>query len=548
MLFSRIYNWIKYKTLPPSLLFNNRLYVERDSKHRRVVSNFGLTFRNSKWSSYSRVNINLTSRPNYIKLLSYIFLAFTLISITWSWAKYYDFNLLNNPFYSLVWFLLDADIYVKVIFVSSWLCISQLLISNLHDKFVSSLVQPETNAQPLLVPKSFQKVLLYRYLTTNQDKILIEKLVTPSFNQSTSLNYTLLSKYLFTSSNLLSKSTANKTDLISSVNLLTNQTPLNTFKFTQLRGNLNALELDYLVFKLKDSSASQTSDEFYRWALEPIHTELNNSYSTLITSSGLFYNPSLTYSNLQFMTSSYPELSNLNNALFTQLAAVRQQRWLYKYNLLHRSTLSAANNITLAKKLINSGFLNSSLFTRNIWAASSLNNLTKNTNVNGFTDQTIKSLYTSTYGNYENPNFITVSGLTSVPTVFNGTLLTSLNNYETSYYWFLQRFYQYNTLSTASMSFNPQLKSESYSLTAKNMKLLANATTLFDSYSLTGESVYSQLNSVKVPSSTLNDHYLNYTDYSLFTKGRSDQLTTLANNKFNTKFVYFTPSELKSNK
>jgi hypothetical protein len=49
MLFQRLYNWIKYKTLPSSFLFKNRLFIERDSKHRRVLSNFGLSFRNSKW-------------------------------------------------------------------------------------------------------------------------------------------------------------------------------------------------------------------------------------------------------------------------------------------------------------------------------------------------------------------------------------------------------------------------------------------------------------------------------------------------------------------
>ena len=52
-MFKRLYNWLKLKTLPSSILFKNRLFVERDSKHRRIMSNFGLTFRNSKWSEYA---------------------------------------------------------------------------------------------------------------------------------------------------------------------------------------------------------------------------------------------------------------------------------------------------------------------------------------------------------------------------------------------------------------------------------------------------------------------------------------------------------------
>jgi hypothetical protein len=47
-IFNKIYSNFKAKMLPPSLNSKNRLFIERDSKHRRITSNIGTTFRNSK--------------------------------------------------------------------------------------------------------------------------------------------------------------------------------------------------------------------------------------------------------------------------------------------------------------------------------------------------------------------------------------------------------------------------------------------------------------------------------------------------------------------
>ena len=101
MLFSRVYNWIKYKTLPPSVLFLNRLFVERDSKHRCVLSNLGLTFRNSKWSMYARTNVQDGGYAHlHMHLLT--FLSLTGITLTMHYVlSYYSFvpvfNCLLSP-------------------------------------------------------------------------------------------------------------------------------------------------------------------------------------------------------------------------------------------------------------------------------------------------------------------------------------------------------------------------------------------------------------------------------------------------------------------
>ena len=83
MLFKRIFNWLKLKSITPSTLYRNRLFIERDSKKRRVMSNFGLTFRNSKWTDYSLNNVSLKSIERSKSLLFNTFSALFLVMSLW---------------------------------------------------------------------------------------------------------------------------------------------------------------------------------------------------------------------------------------------------------------------------------------------------------------------------------------------------------------------------------------------------------------------------------------------------------------------------------
>jgi hypothetical protein len=97
LLFQRLYNLIKYKTIPSSFLFKNRLFIERDSKHRRVTSNFGLNFKNSKWLNYEVYNIKLHFKNNYFKFIFWIIFFFIFILFIKNFNQYYMFSdLFNN--------------------------------------------------------------------------------------------------------------------------------------------------------------------------------------------------------------------------------------------------------------------------------------------------------------------------------------------------------------------------------------------------------------------------------------------------------------------
>jgi hypothetical protein len=155
-------------TLPPSVLFLNRLYVERDSKHRRVTSNLGLTFRNSKWSSYARVNINIGSQNSYVTFLSKFITFLILVEGILKFTVYYNISSLQSPFYTSLWFLLDADLYFKTFLISSLLCNFQLLFNFILPKWLSYTTdQPNYKSEmsQLHLPKRLHKPLLYLWST-----------------------------------------------------------------------------------------------------------------------------------------------------------------------------------------------------------------------------------------------------------------------------------------------------------------------------------------------------------------------------------------------
>ena len=111
MLFKRLYNWIKYKTLPTSFLFKNRLFIERDSKHRRIFSNLGLSFRNSKWSNYETYNIKLQFKRNYLRFFFWIIFFIFSVFFLFYFKKYYIFSYFFNSMSFLFWISIDTFDY-----------------------------------------------------------------------------------------------------------------------------------------------------------------------------------------------------------------------------------------------------------------------------------------------------------------------------------------------------------------------------------------------------------------------------------------------------
>ena len=554
MLFSRVYNWIKYKTLPPSVLFLNRLFVERDSKHRRVTSNLGLTFRSSKWSTYARVNVNLNSKTNYFQIVSKALLTSFLVLGLYAFSSYYNTSPFSNYGYPLVWFLFDADLYLKVVFSSSLFCTLQLLTSSLQNRLLDSFSLSSLTASsvdqslstPAQLPKRLHKSVLYTWLTSNSCKGDVSTMFGASESSSSRDTSIEITQRLYQLSNLLSKSSQSNISTSALFEKLESETLSEVSRYATLSSNANSsVVLDYLLLgSYNNSSTNSYFSECSHWSLDSIQRELGTSPESLKTLEGLFYATSFSYSKLNNLSMSLPEMGGLRHSVEDQLSAIRWQRWLYKYNILHRASLKNTMYITSAKKLLSSGFYGSSLSTNNIWAASAMGNSSQGQDV-------VQNLTQAIYGDFSRVNASLNTHIAPNSGFYNSALLGSLGFYELSYHWFIQRFYQFNTLNSNRVVSLPSLKSPTTPLLFTNVHQYESSKLNFSlgvSNALTYEGSVLDFN--LSPSSTKSavanfsdsDVYLQYSDYSTFSKQKVEIIRNLTSNSTSSSLASYSPS------
>ena len=541
MLFTRLYNWIKYKTLPPSVLFLNRLFVERDSKHRRVTSNLGLTFRNSKWSTYARTNINVSSRTSYIFTLLKAALAFSSLVALFYFTSYFYTSPLNSVVYTTLWFLFDADVYLKLIFSSSLLCSFQLFASTLLNAAFNTLfgvtavatVKENTAGSQISIPKRLHKPIFYASLVNGTYSDDYSNL----FNLSTSSNHAETHLDLFTNLyksshaiNLVSSSADDLRCALQSLSTTSSNMGTQSDLSSSSTLNFNLLTLDYDLFNRTSPNSSSFSQETTQWVIGSIHTELTRNNFELQTVNGLFYLPNFSYSKLNRLSLLFPEASNFRNSVTDQLKVIQWNRWIYKYNILHRSLLKTASSITFTKRLLSSGFYNSSLLTNNIWAASAVNSEQLN-------PQSFGDITRSIYGDSYKLSRSTSPLLRPTPGFYNSNALNSLKFYEISYHWFIQRFYQLNTLNTNHVQLAKSLNSGS------GLSMQAG----IQAYQASQLNLNAGINAVSASnnSTSQTDIYLSYVDANQFSKSKLDSMQNLAANNSSGTTVFFTPRTLK---
>jgi hypothetical protein len=479
MLFQRLYNWIKYKTLPPSILFKNRLFIERDSKHRRIFSNFGLTFRNSKWSNYATYNIKSQFKWNFMTIFLFLLVFFLLIFFIFNFKKYYIFFYCFNSFSFLFWISIDAfDYYLS--FIVWFFTVFFSLLSNIvytffffnnfscdkdtkilfENKFFNKIyLKNTTNSGIVTLSKHDANWILYSWLTNTTTKntfMFLENIFTQKINKNfwTSYYDFFIKLYKITYLCNLSQETTS----IFAINTFLNQFNNKNYRgnnfqlisFLDNSNNLTQFSSFFLHYMLKNSQnyfsqnvSKSNSLTFiknrFEWNSSLFLVELIKNNSLINFKTGFFFFNTFNYGHLNSFLNEYPELILLTSSLSDQLNAAKWNRWLYRYSILHRKILKNSHKLTLSKHLITSGFYNSSLFTKNIWA--SLTFLKYNDK-----DFIFNSLY-----NLYNMNYIKNSSISMQTSMhFNDNLnnLKLLNFYENSYFWFLKRYYFLNTLSS----------------------------------------------------------------------------------------------------
>lgn len=552
LLFSLVYTWIKYKMTPPSLLALNRLFVERNSKHRRITSNLGLTFRNSKWSSYARSNINLNSKSNYLTLAYKLGLAlFAFVTFT-AGLHLYNQNASNHFLISLYWFTTDVNLYSQITLSSGFLYLVQSATTLAHGALLNvflpqptgTSVQATPTAQ-MLIPRRLHKPILCALVakSTNADALasIFNENSVSTLNPSElkfmqSLYATAHLARTMSMSHLLSDP-ASTSFLCPSSARLTNASLVNDVSSLNVP-SLNTIALDYMMFNQSKTTPLRAPLRSTRWTLGETLRQGNQSPQPNRLLQGLFYLPNLTYTQLNDTVSRYPELQYLRESINTQTHAIRWNRWLYKYSTLHRSSLKASLHLTTVKKALGSGFYDQNLGTRNLWVPTTLT-----THSTAATATQLNLLHTSLYGNYLKDEVS--KNLTPSGSFYNKSQLSALNFYEPSYHWALQRFFHLNSLTANTLRTQPLLASTlgtinfsenvyggtltAFSLSLNNAtRANAASSSLRQSTALVASSLsVSERTSSLLPS---YDTHLAYSTNLFFTKERLEFLQNLSKN------------------
>ena len=138
------------------------------------------------------------------------------------------------------------------------------------------------------------------------------------------------------------------------------------------------------------------------------------------------------------------ELTFLERTLTDQTSAAKAARWVYKYNILHRKALFSSHTHTLTKRLLNSGFYDSSFFAKNAHAQTLLSS---NPNPSDF----FKTNFIESYANFVFNASNEGARVTSSNSALDRSLASQISAHEESYFWVLKRFYLFNTLPHLSV-------------------------------------------------------------------------------------------------
>lgn len=175
------------------------------------------------------------------------------------------------------------------------------------------------------------------------------------------------------------------------------------------------------------------------WHFDKIQKGVNANVT--YNKKGLVYSNTLTFSSYNRLWSLNQDPHFLLEFINTQLQVLKSSRFLYNYSFIHRKALKNSHKLTTIKKLLSSGFYNSNLIFKNIWASDFFNKVTN-------PELLLKNEVELIYSNLFKIPLSNTSNLGQVS--INQTLsnLKHFSNYEESYFWFLKRFYLFNNLKS----------------------------------------------------------------------------------------------------
>lgn len=462
-MFQRLYGLIKYKTLPSSFLFKNRLFIERDSKNKRILSNFGLSFRNSKWGNYELNNIQLSFKLFFLKFISIFIFIIVLVFVLY-WKNYYLLFYFYNNISFFFWINLDSFdyylIFINWIFFSFFFSLTHLIYSYFFFNYFSTKFASKNNTINYLqstnsinFTKNDLKYTLYSWLVNNQlseFQNIKNKISSQLFeiNNLSICTNTLFFNKLFNSVFFLNLMSS-KFDFIALKTSINAFTVFNSYSRILPQLNLiktpQHLTLFFYFFINKKTIFNEKNDLVTnrysnlnnKYNLTSLNTEITNNKELIKFKNSIFFLHDLTSNYLTKTSLFFNENRFMDVSTLSTFTAAKWDRWLYRYSLLHRKSIKTAHKFTLTKRLLNSGIFDLKLNTNNIWASEYLN---KYNNLNNLFDNYFPSYFINKIKN-------TQFNSTSV-NFFENSNLIFLNSLENTYFWNLKRIYFFNNLNT----------------------------------------------------------------------------------------------------
>ena len=565
MLFKRLFNWIKFKTLPPSVLFKNRLFVERDSKTRRVTSNLGLTYRNSKWANYTRTDIPTNAKHSYINYCKTFFMTLLTLTIVLSYAKFYTTTVVFNDTLFFFWWLKDTTFYYLFTIFGVWTILSATFVEKFFSYFLlvkggNSNTSPNTSKSLLDVTTSYKlgdyKHIYYNWLTNSTtglseaEKDLEDLFEGNQSNLSLLPQLTLLTKTFQTSSVLKRSTLSSLPDLSFTTSFSNHLTPFFSNR------TLQSLELNFSSNFRTTSFTSSTKENFntslkflntsQAWNLNDVVQATENNASILNNSTGSFFTTGWDFAKYNSVWVNQPNAHILYESLENQLNSLKVSKFLYHYSYLHRNILKNSHKLTMVKKLMSSGFYDTKLVSNNMWASdvfSKLNN----------PGTTLNSELNLVYGNFFKNKFFNNHLLNnySINTSINS--LNLLSFYEKSYFWTLKRLHNFNSLFANNIKFslrpftkpafdtNTEINSSLNNVTLAFKSDLVT-TSRFLNYSLPIQNINSTPNQLPVNSTYTKDLFLVKSELALVSVDEETVLVELSNSPSSSTpiFPFFT--------
>lgn len=520
MLFNKIYNWLKYKTIPTSVLFRNRLFLERDSKKKRIFTNFGLLFRNSKWTNYEKFNIKTNFKSSFFKIVLLILILILFLFFLFYFNNYYHYFYYFNFISYFVWVCVDSFDYYFSFLIWIITILNSFFINIIYSYFFfnnfsnNNKIQQNTSKTNLTylnhkyLNKNDLNWYVYIWLNKNTNEEMIEKIFDREIFKNWWNKFYFFFIDLYKILYLLNLS--NNTNSIFNLNLLI-ETDNNFYLSTKNFSNsLSNLYFFYLFKNIKNYLYLNFNFSFFlkkrfEWNILNLINHSNNFF---------FFN-NLTFNSFNVLVLKHKELSNLINNFSNQFEIIKINRWLYRFSILHRKIFKNSHKLTITKKLINFNIFNENIFNKNIWLTDLL---IKNDSNNSFLNS-VYNLY------YNKDNLIN---------------LHLLNYYENSFLFIIKRFFFFNNFNINKFDptffsmnkFSPVSPSNSYFS-------LNNLTNYLLNFKITSAITLNQVKNIKFLNLTNNLPFY-FKDLFLFKKNIE------IFNKSNLNLIYYFTTNTKN--